>query len=65
MSRFDNVSIVCLVKNKERYIFMFDEVSRLECLRVVGRWASCQDLSLTWYDAAMLSQRIRAEATAS
>ena len=30
-----------------------------EALRTLGRYASNQELSFTWYDAAVLSQKIR------
>jgi hypothetical protein len=30
---------------------------------VLGRYASNPDLSFTWYDAAMLSQKVRADKT--
>jgi hypothetical protein len=51
----------------ERYIFVYDvgdTESRSDCLKALGRFASNQDLSFTWYDAAMLSQQVRADAQA-
>lgn len=53
------VSIVAIVKDDERYVFMYDDDSRAETLRMLGRYASDPDLSFTWYDAAVLSQKIR------
>jgi len=53
------VSIVAIVKGEERYVFMFDDDSRAETLRMLGRYASNPELSFTWYDAAVLSQKIR------
>jgi hypothetical protein len=50
---------LALVKGKERYIFLFDDEHRAETLRTLGRYASNQELSFTWYDAAVLSQKIR------
>ena len=47
-----------------RYIFLFDDASRGEALRVLGRFASNPELSMTWYDAAVLSQKVRDEAPA-
>ena len=44
------VSIVAIVKDEERYVFMYDDDSRA---------ASDPELSFTWYDAAVLSQKIR------
>ena len=51
-----------MVKGSERYVFLFDDSSRAATLRLLGKYASDPDLSFTWYDAAILSQRIREEA---
>jgi hypothetical protein len=40
---------------------LYDDESRAETLRVLGRFASNPELSFTWYDAAVLSQKIRQE----
>jgi hypothetical protein len=59
---FDNnqdINVASLVKGRERYIFLYDDASAPETLRLLGRFASNPELSLTWYDAAILSQRIR------
>ena len=58
MSQQD-INVLALVKGAERYIFLFDDQSRAEALRVLGRYASNPELSFTWYDAAVLSQKIR------
>lgn len=52
-------NVLALVKGKERYVFLFDDDHRTEALRVLGRFASNRELSFTWYDAAVLSQKIR------
>lgn len=54
-----DINVLALVKGKERYVFLFDDESRSETLRTLGRYASDPDLSFTWYDAAVLSQKIR------
>ena len=54
-----DINVLALVKNKERYIFLYDDDNRAETLRTLGRYASNQELSFTWYDAAVLSQKIR------
>jgi hypothetical protein len=54
-----DLNVLAMVKGEERYIFLFDEQSRVETLRVLGRYASNPDLSFSWYDAAVLSQKIR------
>jgi hypothetical protein len=56
-----DINVLALVKGAERYVFLYDDSSRSETLRVLGRYASNPDLSFTWYDAAVLSQKIRQE----
>ena len=56
-----DINVLALVKGTERYVFLYDDVSRAETLRILGRYASNPDLSFTWYDAAVLSQKIRQE----
>ena len=53
-----DIQIVALLKGEERYVFMFNENSRFETLRTLGRYASNPELSFGWYDAAVLSQKI-------
>ena len=56
-----DINVLALVKGSERYVFLYDDESRAETLRVLGRFASNPELSFTWYDAAVLSQKIRQE----
>ncbi len=55
----DDINVLALVKGEERYIFLFDDSNRSETLRIMGRYASNAELSFTWYDAAILSQKVR------
>ena len=57
-----DINVLALVKGEERYVFLYDDASRGEALRMLGRFASNPELSFTWYDAAVLSQKIRQEA---
>lgn len=54
-----NINVLALVKDKERYVFLYDDDHRQDMLRVLGKYARDKNLSFTRYDAAMLSQRIR------
>lgn len=54
-----DINVLALVKGSERYVFLYDDTSRAETLRVLGRYASNPELSFSWYDAAVLSQKIR------
>lgn len=54
-----DIHVLALVKGEERYIFLFNDAHRGEALRTLGRYASNPELSFSWYDAAVLSQKIR------
>ena len=56
-----DIKVIALVKGVEQYVFIYDENNRAETLRLLGRYASNPELSFTWYDAAVLSQKIRQE----
>lgn len=53
------INVVALVKDSERYIFLYDKESTSALLQTLGRFAGDSDLSFSWYDAAVLSQRVR------
>ena len=54
-----DINVLALVKGEERFIFLFNDQNRSETLRLLGRYASNPELSFTWYDAAVLSQKVR------
>lgn len=54
-----DVNVVALVKGEERYIFLFNDQRKGELLRTLGKYASNSDLEFSWYDAAVLSQKVR------
>ena len=60
-----DINVLALVKGAERYVFLYDDANRAEALRTLGRYASNPELSFTWYDAAILSQKIRQDAQQS
>jgi len=53
------VNVIALVKESERYIFLYDDESSAGLLQTFGKYAGDADLSFSWYDAAVLSQKIR------
>ena len=53
------INVIALVKESERYIFLYDDESPAALLQTFGRYASDPELSFSWYDAAMLSQKVR------
>lgn len=54
-----DINVLALVKGNERYVFLFDDDHRAEALRTLGRFASNPELSFTWHDAAVMSQKVR------
>ena len=53
------INVLALVKGEERFIFLFDDANRDETLRQLARFAADPELEFSWYDAAMLSRKIR------
>ncbi|MDA0254245.1 MAG: hypothetical protein O3C39_05160 [Planctomycetota bacterium] len=54
-----DINVIALVKGGERYVFLYDDDSRAETLRTLGRHAANPALSFSWYDAAVLAQKVR------
>lgn len=55
-----DLNVLALIKGDERYIFLFADDRKADALRHFGRFACDPELSFSWYDAAVLSQRMRA-----
>ena len=53
------VNVLALVKDRERFVFLYDDESTSTLLQTFGRYAADKDISFSWYDAAVLSQKVR------
>ncbi|MBU6308695.1 MAG: hypothetical protein KJS77_03025 [Planctomycetes bacterium] len=53
------MNVIALVKGGERYVFLYDDDSRDQALEALARHAANPDLSFSWYDAAVLGQKVR------
>lgn len=53
------VYTVALVKDGHRYVFVYDRASVSTLLTILGKYAADPELNFSWYDAAVLSQRVR------
>jgi len=53
------VNVLALVKDGERFVFLYDDESCPQLLQTLGRYAADPELSFSWYDAAVLSQKVR------
>jgi hypothetical protein len=58
-------NILALVKGKERYVFVYDDASRQPLLDVFRDQAADPRLSFNWFDAAVLTEKARAQQEAS
>ena len=54
----DDTIVVTLIKDEERFVFLFPEKKRSDAIRSVGEMASNEEINFSWYDAAVLSQKI-------
>jgi len=57
----EDINVIRLVKGKEQYLFFYTDDNRTDLFRLLSRYATDQKLSFSWYDAAVLSQKIRQE----
>jgi hypothetical protein len=58
-------NILALVKGRERYIFVYDDASRQHLLDVFRDQAADPRLSFSWFDAAVLADKVRAQENAA
>lgn len=53
------VNVLALVRDGEKYVFLYDDNSVETLLEKLAEFAEDPELDFTWYDAAMLSKRVR------
>ena len=53
------INVIALVKESERYVFSYGDADESRILDTFGKYAADKNLSFTWYDAAVLSQKVR------
>ena len=56
------LSVLALIRGKERYIYVYDDDSRDELIEAIRAQAASPTVSLSWYDAAVLAERARRQA---
>ena len=52
-------NVLALIKGVERYVFVYDDVSRPQLVDTFRAQAADPDLSLTWFDALVLQKKAR------
>ncbi|MBV9124415.1 MAG: hypothetical protein JO112_13730 [Planctomycetes bacterium] len=60
MSREYN--ILALIKGGERYVFVYDDHSQAAVLDAIRDQAASPEFNLSWFDAAVLTEKIREQA---
>lgn len=60
-----DVHVTVLGKGDEHYIFAWRTEQAVDVLRTIGRFASHEQLSLNWFDAARLGKSIQQAADGS
>jgi hypothetical protein len=58
------LSILALVKGRERYVFVYDDTSRDALIDAFRDQAADPTLSFNWFDAAVLTEKAREQAQA-
>ena len=58
-------NILALIKGEERYVFVYDDDSRAQLLDALRDQAADPGLTLTWFDAAVLTEKAREQAIAN
>lgn len=58
-------NVLALVKGGERYLYVYDDDSQALLLETFRAQAADPELSLNWFDAAVLAEKARAQVAAS
>lgn len=56
------LNVLALIKGEERYVFVYDDDSRQPLIDAFRDLAADPRLSLTWFDAAVLTEKAREQA---
>ncbi len=56
------ISVLALIKGKERFVFVYDDESREKLIDTIRNQAADPDVNLSWFDAAVLTERARLQA---
>ena len=59
------VNVLALIKDEERYVYVYDDESRDMLLRFFRQQAADANLGLSWFDAAVLTQKAHEQAASA
>ena len=54
-----SVNVMALVRDEHRFVFLYDDNSVETMMSTLSQYASDPELEFTWYDAALMAQRVR------
>jgi hypothetical protein len=57
------VNVLALMKGRERYVYVYDDASHDALIDAVRDHAADPRLSLSWFDASVLTRKARDQAT--
>ncbi len=60
-----DLSVLALIKGGERFVYVYDDASREAVVAALRDQAADPVVSLNWFDAAVLTERARHQATRS
>ncbi len=60
-----DLNVLALFKGDERYFFVYDDDSRDALVDDIRHKAADPDVALSWFDAAVLTERVRNPAAAA
>ena len=55
-------NVLALIKGGERYVYVYDDASRFPLLETFRAQAADPELSLNWFDVAVLTQKAHEQA---
>ena len=58
-------NVLALIKGQERFVFVYDDGSRATLINTIRDLAADPQLSLTWFDALVLTKKAREQAAAA
>lgn len=58
-------NVLALIKGQERYVFVYDDVSRQQLIDTFRDQAADPNLALTWFDALVLTKKAREQEEAA
>jgi hypothetical protein len=59
------VNVLALVKGRERFVYVYDDASHPDLIAALRDHAADPDLSLSWFDATVLTTKAREQVRAN